>query len=84
MRALAIRGAVAVDPAPDAFLHLCGLLGVAPERTAMVGDSLMDLQMARAAGAGRVIGVLSGVGVRAELEPLADVVIPSIGDLVPV
>ena len=50
----------------------------------MVGDSMMDLQMARAAGAGRVIGVLSGVGVRDELEPLADVVIASIGDLVPV
>ena len=73
-----------IKPAPDAFLHLCGLLGVAPERTAMVGDSVMDLQMARAAGAGRVIGVLSGVGVRDELEPLADAVIASIGDLIPV
>ena len=39
-----------IKPAPDAFLHVCGLLGVAPERTAMVGDSVMDLQMARAAG----------------------------------
>ena len=72
-----------IKPAPDALLHLCGLLGVAPERTAMVGDSIMDLQMARAASAGRVIGVLSGVGVRDELEPLADLVIQSIGDLLP-
>ncbi len=70
-----------IKPAPDALLHLCGLLGVSPARTAMVGDSPMDLQMARTAGAGRVIGVLSGVGVREELEPLADLVLASIGEL---
>jgi phosphoglycolate phosphatase len=39
--------------------------------------------MARAAGAGRVIAVLTGVGDRAILEPLADVVLDSIEDLAP-
>ena len=39
--------------------------------------------MARAAGAGRVVGVLTGVGDRTRLEPLADLVIDSIADLAP-
>jgi hypothetical protein len=39
------------------------------------------MRMARAAGAGRVIGVLTGVGDRASLEPLADAVLGSIADL---
>jgi phosphoglycolate phosphatase len=68
-------------PAPDPVLHLCAALGSAPARTAVVGDSPADMRMARAAGAGRVIGVLSGVGDRASLAPLADVVLGSIEDL---
>ena len=44
-------------------------------RVAVVGDTPADLAMGRSAGAGRVIGVLTGVGGRAELEPLADVVL---------
>jgi phosphoglycolate phosphatase-like HAD superfamily hydrolase len=68
-------------PAPDPVLHLCAALGSPPARTAVVGDSPADMRMARAAGAGRVIGVLTGVGDRASLEPLADVVLGSIADL---
>jgi phosphoglycolate phosphatase len=68
-------------PAPDPVLHLCAELGTAPARTAVVGDSPADMRMARAAGAGRVIGVLTGVGDRAILEPLADVVLGSIEEL---
>lgn len=72
-----------VKPAPDTFLRLCSGLGVDPGRAAMVGDSTADVAMGRAAGAGLVIGVLSGVGTRAELEPLADVVLGSIAELLP-
>jgi phosphoglycolate phosphatase len=72
-----------VKPAPQAVLRLCANLGIAPSRTAVVGDSTADLAMGRAAGAGRVIGVLTGVGDRATLEPLADVVLDSIRDLLP-
>ena len=72
---------IPVKPAPDMVVHLCAEVGVAPGRTAVVGDSPADLQMARAAGAGLTIGVLTGVGTRADLEPLADVVIDSIEDL---
>jgi phosphoglycolate phosphatase len=74
---------ISSKPAPDAVLHLCGTLGVAPGRTAVVGDSPADLRMARAAGAGRVIGVLTGVGDGPTLEPLADLVLGSIEELAP-
>jgi phosphoglycolate phosphatase len=70
-----------VKPAPDAVRHLCQTIGVPPARTAVVGDSITDLAMGRAAGAGRVIGVLTGVGDRARLEPLADLVLGSIEEL---
>jgi len=70
-------------PAPDPVLHLCAELGVPPERTAVVGDAPADLRMARAAGVARAIGVLTGVGDGAVLEPLADVVLDSIADLGP-
>ena len=59
-------------------LHLCEIVGVAPARTAVVGDAPADLRMGRAAGAGLVVGVLTGVGGRADLEPLADVVLDSV------
>jgi phosphoglycolate phosphatase len=72
---------VAVKPAPDMALRLCAITGSAPARTAVVGDSVADLQMARAAGAGLAIGVLSGVGGRDDLEPLADALIDSVEDL---
>ena len=70
-----------VKPAPDMVLHVCERLGVDPQRAAMVGDSPADLRMARSAGAGRVIGVLTGVGERDDLEPLADLVIGSVEQL---
>jgi phosphoglycolate phosphatase len=70
-------------PAPDPVLHLCAELGLPPARTAVVGDAPADLRMARAAEAGRVVGVLTGVGDRASLEPLADLVLGSIEELAP-
>lgn len=70
-----------VKPAPDAVLVLCRALGVRPERTAVVGDAPADLRMARAAGARRAIGVLTGVGDRDTLTPLADLVLESIAAL---
>jgi phosphoglycolate phosphatase len=72
---------IAVKPAPDMVLHLCATLGVAPARTAVIGDTAADLRMGRAAGAGLVVGVMTGVGERADLGPLADVVIGSVGEL---
>jgi phosphoglycolate phosphatase len=70
-----------VKPEPDMVVHLCREIGVEPSRTAVVGDSVADLSMGRAAGARLVVGVLTGVGGRDELTPLADVVIASIAEL---
>ncbi len=70
-------------PSPDTLLEACRISGVEPDRAAMIGDSIADLQMAGAAGIGRRIGVLSGIGRRSELEPLADVLIGSIAELQP-
>ena len=72
---------VARKPAPDMVLRACRETGVPPSRTALVGDSQADLEMGRAAKAARVIGVLSGVSSRAELEPFADAVLDSVADL---
>jgi len=72
---------IPVKPAPQMVLHLCSALGVMPERTAVVGDAPADLRMARAAGAGLAIGVLTGVGGRPDLEPFADMVIASLEEL---
>ena len=83
----AVEGLVAADddvpakPAPDPVLRLCRELGVLPARTVVVGDAPADLAMARAAGAGLVVGVLSGVGARGDLEPLADVLLDSVAGL---
>jgi phosphoglycolate phosphatase len=69
---------VPVKPAPEMVTHLCAALGIPPARTAVVGDAPADLVMARAAGAGRTVAVLTGVGDRADLAPLADVVVDSV------
>ncbi|MEK7327399.1 MAG: HAD family hydrolase [Chloroflexota bacterium] len=71
-----------LKPAPDMILTLCKGLGVTPAQTAMVGDSTQDLEMARAAGVGLAVGVSSGVTPAETLRPLADVVLPSIANLV--
>lgn len=69
-------------PDPAVLVRLSGTLGVPPVRSAVVGDTPADLTMARAAGAGLVVAVLSGIGRREDLVPLADVVLGSISELV--
>jgi phosphoglycolate phosphatase-like HAD superfamily hydrolase len=71
---------VAVKPAPDMVLDICAALQVSPQRTLVVGDSLNDMAMARAAGA-RAIGVLTGVAGRESLARAADDVLESVADL---
>jgi phosphonatase-like hydrolase len=48
-------------PAPDLILGAMELVGVRdPEAVAVVGDTVSDLEAGHAAGAGAVVGVLSG------------------------
>jgi len=68
-------------PGPGMVHGFCDRLGVDAGAVAVVGDSLHDLDMARAAGAGLAIGVLTGVSDRATLDPHADHVLDSIAQL---
>lgn len=68
-------------PAADMVLAFCAKAEIEPGEVAMVGDNLHDLIMARAAGAGLAIGVLTGNGTRKDLGPHADHLIDSIEDL---
>lgn len=74
---------IPTKPAPDPVLRLCAQLRVPPARTAVVGDSPADMRMGRAAGVGRSIGVLTGVGDMTALAPFADLVLASVADLAP-
>jgi len=54
-------------PAPDLLLHAARELGVDPSRTWYVGDSVWDMQAARAAGM-RAVGVATGAATVRDLE----------------
>lgn len=69
-------------PAPDMVLHLCRILQISPKQSVVVGDSQADMEMGRSASAGLTVGVLTGVSSKEVLASHADVVIPSIEDLV--
>jgi phosphoglycolate phosphatase len=69
-------------PAPDTLLATCERLGVPPARAAVVGDTVADLLMARRAGAGLGVAVLTGAGEREQLAAHADVVLGSIDEIV--
>ena len=68
-------------PAPDMLLAAAKLLDVSLAQTVVIGDSATDLHMARAAEAGLAVGVLTGVGSRETLSPLADVILDSIAEI---
>jgi phosphoglycolate phosphatase len=65
---------------PDAGLALAfaRVAGVDPAEIAVVGDTDHDMGMARAAGVGLAVGVLTGTGTRESLGRSADVVIDDV------
>lgn len=68
-------------PAPDLVHRVCASLGVGPGDAVVVGDSEGDMKMGRQAGAGWCVGVTSGVSPPEVLQPLADIVVPGVGDI---
>ena len=80
-RILGYDSVVNAKPAPDMVLDFCAALSLAPATVAVVGDNIHDIAMARAAGAGLAIGVLTGNSSHDELAPHADHVIASVADL---
>ena len=67
-------------PEPGMVIAFARQIGAAPDRIALVGDSVHDLVAARAAGA-LAIAVLSGPAERSLLEPYADRIIADIAEL---
>ncbi len=70
-----------VKPGPGQVHGFCAEMGIEPDEVMVVGDTAHDLEMARAAGAGLAVAVLTGVGDNSRLDPLADIVLPSIAEL---
>jgi phosphoglycolate phosphatase len=69
---------LASKPAPDGLLHIARTLDISANRLAIVGDTTTDMLAGKSAGAGLVIGVLSGLATAVHLAPLADAVVPDI------
>lgn len=67
-------------PAGDQVRRFAQFCTTTPARIAMIGDNSIDMNAARDGGA-YAIGVLSGNGMRKQLEPLADQVLSSVNDL---
>jgi phosphoglycolate phosphatase len=68
-------------PAPDTVHAFCAAIAASPREIVVIGDNPHDLEMARNAGAGAAIGVLTGNSGSQDLAPLADAVLDSVADL---
>ncbi|CAM4307921.1 haloacid dehalogenase [Bacillus manliponensis] len=60
----------------------CSKFNIRPNEVVIVGDTPTDLHLAKNSGAGYGIGVLSGTGDEKTLAPLADVLLPSVEELI--
>jgi len=70
-----------VKPEAGMVLAFCRQTGLTPEQVVVVGDNRHDIEMGRNANAGLCVGVLTGTSTRADLEPIADLVLENIGGL---
>ncbi|GAB4522654.1 MAG: phosphoglycolate phosphatase [Anaerolineales bacterium] len=69
-------------PSAEPLLWAAERLGVPPESCVMIGDTVVDIRVGRAAGA-QTIGVLCGFGERDELARAgADLILPQTADIV--
>jgi phosphoglycolate phosphatase len=67
-------------PGPGMVEAFARAIGASPSEVALVGDSLHDLDSARAAGA-VAVAVLSGIATRGDLAPHADYVLADVSEL---
>jgi phosphoglycolate phosphatase len=69
-------------PHPEMVEKTLEALGVDASHTALVGDSIVDMQMGKAAGAGITVGVTeSGIATKDDLRSHADIVLDSIRNI---
>lgn len=71
---------VPIKPEPQMVFEVCRATGCQPAQCLMVGDAVVDMQMARAAGC-LGVGVLSGLATAAQLGPWADVLLNNVSEL---
>jgi phosphoglycolate phosphatase len=68
-------------PSPELIFHVIDSLNIVPDRTVMVGDTALDIDMGKGAGV-HTCGVTYGFGPREDLERAgADIIIDKISDL---
>jgi phosphoglycolate phosphatase len=67
-------------PEPDMVHKACSLLGIEPSSMLVVGDSVVDMQMARKAGA-VAIGLITYEASRQALSQDADILIESLCEI---
>jgi phosphoglycolate phosphatase len=71
-------------PDPGMILAFARHAGLALDQIAMIGDSSHDMETAHRAGPVLRVAVLTGTGTRADLEPVADLVLDHVRDLLSV
>jgi phosphoglycolate phosphatase len=62
-------------------LLACKALGIQPDEAVMVGDAPVDMIMGKKAGVAANVAVLTGLTTRAQLEPIADVILQSVAEI---
>jgi phosphoglycolate phosphatase len=70
-----------VKPGGGMVTAFCQQLGLSADKVVVVGDNRHDIEMGRNANAGLCVGVLTGTSTRADLESIADIVLPDISHL---
>ena len=70
-----------VKPDPGMVLGFCAAAGLAPAEVLVIGDTDRDINMARNAGAGLAVGVLTGASPGEQLARIADRVLESVFDI---
>lgn len=68
---------VAPKPSADQIHHICEYLDVPVHKTVMVGDTITDMKMARAANVALGVGIPFGAGSTEDLLEHADVILPT-------
>ncbi|MCH8177685.1 MAG: HAD family hydrolase [Proteobacteria bacterium] len=73
-----------VKPDAGMVLAFCQAMSLEPAEVIVVGDNRHDIEMGKNAHAGLCVGVLTGASTRADLEGIADLVLPDISGLLTV
>ncbi|KQL49664.1 hypothetical protein AN963_08045 [Brevibacillus choshinensis] len=72
----------AKKPDPHMLHAFCETCNLHSSEVAVAGDTVVDMLLAKNGKAGLAIGVLSGVSTSEKLESFADILLPSVGDII--